>query len=60
MATYQEPEPEPGRDSSPVPKDMPDQQAGAGEDPWEVTPDEEPEEGAAPAADAPDADEPSG
>ncbi|WP_157857954.1 hypothetical protein [Streptomyces durhamensis] len=51
-------EPEPGRDNGPVPRDMPDQQAGAGADPWEVTPDEQPEDDAVPAADAPDADEP--
>ncbi|MEU6777383.1 hypothetical protein [Streptomyces sp. NPDC046759] len=52
-------EPEPGRDTNPVPRDMPDQQAGAGEDPWEAGPDEQPEDDASPAPDAPDADEPS-
>ncbi|MGQ5633592.1 MULTISPECIES: hypothetical protein [unclassified Streptomyces] len=29
---------EPERGTGPVPRDMPDQQAGAGEDPWEVRP----------------------
>ncbi|MGP2437803.1 hypothetical protein [Streptomyces sp. JW3] len=28
----------PGENGSPVPRDMPDQQADAGEDPWEVAP----------------------
>ncbi|MFF4685493.1 hypothetical protein [Streptomyces sp. NPDC001307] len=51
-------EPEPDRDDGPVPRDMPDQQAGAGEDPWEV-PREKPREAeTTPAEDAPDADEP--
>ncbi|MGW7522122.1 hypothetical protein [Streptomyces sp. NPDC054783] len=52
-------EPEPGHDTGPVPRDMPDQQAGAGEDPWEVKPDKPREQDAIPADDAPDADEPS-
>ncbi|MEV6112651.1 hypothetical protein AB0L59_09000 [Streptomyces sp. NPDC052109] len=58
MAAQREPEqgrpPGPG----PVPRDMPDQQAGAGEDRWEVTPGKPPEEDKAPAEDAPDSDEP--
>ncbi|MGW7819880.1 hypothetical protein ACWGLF_17425 [Streptomyces puniciscabiei] len=57
-------EPEPGRDTGgdagPVPRDMPDQQAGAGEDPWEVTPDKPRKREPTPADDAPDAEEPSG
>jgi hypothetical protein len=28
----------PGENGDPVPRDMPDQQAGAGEDPWEAAP----------------------
>ena len=28
----------PGEDPDPVPRDMPDQQADEGEDPWEVSP----------------------
>ncbi|MER7194608.1 hypothetical protein [Streptomyces flaveolus] len=28
----------PGENGVPVPRDMPDQQAGAGEDPWEAAP----------------------
>ncbi|CAL9345675.1 hypothetical protein SUDANB6_00361 [Streptomyces sp. enrichment culture] len=28
----------PGENGAPVPRDMPDQQAGAGEDPWDVAP----------------------
>lgn len=51
-------EPEPDRDSGPVPRDMPDQQAGAGEDPWEVPPAKPRKPEAIPADDAPDADEP--
>ncbi|MFM9588541.1 hypothetical protein ACKI1J_03410 [Streptomyces scabiei] len=51
----------PGEHPDPVPRDMPDQQAHEGEDPWEVTPgraggdgrDEGPREG----ADVPDTDE---
>ncbi|MBD0420140.1 hypothetical protein H0H10_13340 [Streptomyces sp. TRM S81-3] len=36
----------PGESGSPVPRDMPDQQAGMGEDPWEVAPAEAgPEQG---------------
>ncbi|MQY34106.1 hypothetical protein SRB17_20720 [Streptomyces sp. RB17] len=59
MAAQREPEPE--RDTGPVPRDMPDQQAGTGDDPWEVRPRKprEPrEQDVAPAEDAPDADEP--
>ncbi|MFF3918056.1 hypothetical protein ACFYZB_32055 [Streptomyces sp. NPDC001852] len=53
-------EPEPDRDTGPVPRDMPDQQAGVGKDPWEVTPEKPRKHEATPAEDAPDADEPSG
>ncbi|MET9777239.1 hypothetical protein ABZ023_23715 [Streptomyces sp. NPDC006367] len=28
----------PGENGAPVPRDMPDQQAGSGEDPWETAP----------------------
>ncbi|MDQ0809336.1 hypothetical protein QFZ63_001050 [Streptomyces sp. B3I7] len=28
----------PGENGDPVPRDLPDQQAGAGEDPWEAAP----------------------
>jgi hypothetical protein len=52
-------EPEPGRDTGPIPRDMPDQQAGTGEDPWEVTPGEPPEEDKASGEDVPDGEEPS-
>ncbi|MDC0765456.1 hypothetical protein [Streptomyces sp. HD] len=41
--------------SGPVPKDPPDQQADAGEDPWEVP--VEPADGATEADDVPDTDE---
>lgn len=51
-------EPEQGRDAGPVPRDMPDQQAGAGEDRWEVPPAKPREHEVTPADDAPDADEP--
>ncbi|MEU9479014.1 hypothetical protein [Streptomyces sp. NPDC048191] len=53
-------EPEPGRHpgAGPVPRDMPDQQAGAGEDRWEITPDEPSEDDKTPAEDAPGRDEP--
>lgn len=55
----------PGEQGDPVPRDLPDQQAGPGEDPWEaaptrVTDDEENAESDEPAADAtdfPDTDE---
>lgn len=59
----------PGEHGDPVPRDLPDQQAGAGEDPWEAAPtraaddDEEnaenagSDEPAADAADVPDTDE---
>ncbi|MEU7057206.1 hypothetical protein [Streptomyces sp. NPDC046197] len=53
----------PGENGAPVPRDMPDQQSGAGEDPWEVTPEgegaeaEEEDHGSAgPADDVPDTD----
>lgn len=29
---------DPGENGAPVPRDMPDQQAGPGEDPWDVAP----------------------
>ncbi|WP_159032935.1 hypothetical protein [Streptomyces fodineus] len=57
MAAQQEPEP--GRETGPVPRDMPDQQAGTGEDPWEVTPARPPEDEKVPADEVPDTDEPS-
>ncbi|MEU3853538.1 hypothetical protein [Streptomyces sp. NPDC029554] len=62
----------PGENGDPVPRDMPDQQADAGEDPWEVAPrfsgtgkDDGADEDRAgradgsdePAADVPDTDE---
>ncbi|WP_369198005.1 hypothetical protein [Streptomyces djakartensis] len=60
----------PGENGEPVPRDMPDQQADAGEDPWEVAPrfsadaddespaDESPDdEAGGPAGDVPDTDE---
>ncbi|MGW2486020.1 hypothetical protein ACWCV9_02205 [Streptomyces sp. NPDC001606] len=43
-------EPEPGRQEPPVPRDMPDQQAGGGDDPWDVG-------SGRPADDEPDEDE---
>lgn len=55
----------PGEHGDPVPRDLPDQQADGGEDPWEVTPDrgkgdsrdaEEPEE-TTESTDVPDTDE---
>ncbi|MEU6808007.1 hypothetical protein ABZ920_03125 [Streptomyces sp. NPDC046831] len=52
----------PGENGTPVPRDMPDQQAGADEDRWEVAPDreggDERQEGreAEPATDVPDTD----
>lgn len=45
---------------APVPRDMPDQQAGAAEDPWDAAdPDrqDQPKEPDAPATDIPDTDE---
>ncbi|MGW3206906.1 hypothetical protein [Streptomyces sp. NPDC001135] len=48
-------ETDPGHDRGPVPRDMPDQQAGAGEDPWEVAPDRPGAEDT--ADDVPDTDE---
>jgi hypothetical protein len=56
----------PGENGDPVPRDMPDQQADAGEDPWEVAPrftgtgkDREADENEAdePVDDVPDTDE---
>ncbi|MFE6412008.1 hypothetical protein ACFVOR_34335 [Streptomyces sp. NPDC057837] len=59
----------PGENSDPVPRDMPDQQADAGEDPWEVAPRftgtgkddgdraEEADGSGEPAQDVPDTDE---
>lgn len=55
----------PGENGDPVPRDLPDQQADAGEDPWEVTParatDDEGDEDAttdtADPTDVPDTDE---
>lgn len=45
----------PDRTGEPVPRDPPDQQADAGEDPWEVP--VEPADGATEADDVPDTDE---
>jgi hypothetical protein len=54
----------PGENGAPVPRDLPDQQADAGEDPWDVAPGlaaredagtDEDEDGA--ATDVPDTDE---
>lgn len=48
----------PGENGEPVPRDMPDQQAGAGEDPWEVAPEHDDADGEeAPVTDVPDTDE---
>ncbi|MDX3523476.1 hypothetical protein [Streptomyces scabiei] len=52
----------PGEHPDPVPRDMPDQQAHEGEDPWEAAPGhaggDERDEGRAPeGADVPDTDE---
>lgn len=48
----------PGENGEPVPRDMPDQQAHEGDDPWEVAP-ESADTGAEdePATDVPDTDE---
>ncbi|SNX65617.1 hypothetical protein SAMN06272735_7456 [Streptomyces sp. TLI_55] len=46
----------PGPDGEPVPRDLPDQQAGQGEDRWDATP-EPPDENGEPATDVPDTDE---
>ncbi|MFD5626648.1 hypothetical protein [Streptomyces sp. NPDC127072] len=42
--------------TDPVPRDMPDQQVQEGEDPWDVAPRFEPDDGE-PAGDVPDTDE---
>ncbi|MEU6669077.1 hypothetical protein [Streptomyces sp. NPDC046727] len=46
---------EPGSGESPVPRDLPDQQAGPGEDPWDAEPghafDDEPDEDVVPDPD---------
>ncbi|MFI6034900.1 hypothetical protein ACIBBD_12185 [Streptomyces sp. NPDC051315] len=50
----------PGENGTPVPRDLPDQQADAGEDPWEVAParaDVDEAEDEEPATDVPDTDE---
>ncbi|GGU01717.1 hypothetical protein [Streptomyces coeruleorubidus] len=56
----------PGENGEPVPRDMPDQQADAGEDPWEVAPrftgtgkdgKDDGDEADEPAGDVPDTDE---
>ncbi|MFI5683373.1 hypothetical protein [Streptomyces sp. NPDC051636] len=44
-----------GEGGSPVPRDMQDQQAHTGEDPWEVAPDQATDDSA--AEDVPDTDE---
>jgi hypothetical protein len=52
----------PGENGAPVPRDLPDQQAHTGEDPWEVAPeragsDVTDEDEGAPGTDVPDTDE---
>ncbi|MFE4052538.1 hypothetical protein [Streptomyces sp. YIM B13518] len=54
----------PGENGAGVPRDLPDQQAGAGEDPWEVAPgaaerrsEDEADEPEEPESDVPDTDE---
>jgi hypothetical protein len=52
----------PGEHPDPVPRDLPDQQASEGEDPWEVAPtratgDERDEDAARDGSDVPDTDE---
>ncbi|MER6160109.1 hypothetical protein ABT147_31905 [Streptomyces sp. NPDC001868] len=52
----------PGEHADPVPRDMPDQQANEGEDPWEVAPtratdDERDEDATGEDTDVPDTDE---
>ncbi|MFF8970114.1 hypothetical protein [Streptomyces sp. NPDC014995] len=50
----------PGENGTPVPRDLPDQQADAGEDPWEVAParaDEDEATDEEPSTDVPDTDE---
>ncbi|MGV9455396.1 hypothetical protein [Streptomyces sp. NPDC003635] len=44
------------RNSEPVPRDLPDQQAGEGEDPWDIDVDPEPSEEDR-GGEVPDADE---
>jgi hypothetical protein len=48
----------PGENGTPVPRDLPDQQAHAGDDPWDAEPSEDTGEGEEePATDVPDTDE---
>lgn len=48
----------PGENGDPVPRDMPDQQAHGGDDPWDVVPQGSDQNGeGAPATDVPDTDE---
>ncbi|MGW4024796.1 hypothetical protein [Streptomyces sp. NPDC005009] len=54
----------PGENGAGVPRDLPDQQAGAGEDPWEVAPgaaeresEDKADEPKGPEPDVPDTDE---
>ncbi|MPY50617.1 hypothetical protein [Streptomyces acidicola] len=48
----------PGANGEPVPRDMPDQQAHGGDDPWDVVPEDgDPNGEATPATDVPDTDE---
>ncbi|MFJ4621772.1 hypothetical protein [Streptomyces sp. NPDC088812] len=47
----------PGENGPPVPRDLPDQQASEGEDPWEVAPGEDEGTDEESAADVPDTDE---
>ncbi|SHH58185.1 hypothetical protein [Streptomyces sp. 3214.6] len=44
----------PGEDGAPVPRDLPDQQADGGEDPWDAAAPESPDEA---AQEVPDTDE---
>ncbi|MFH8798524.1 hypothetical protein ACH4F6_02815 [Streptomyces sp. NPDC017936] len=47
-----------GENGPPVPRDLPDQQAGTGEDPWEAAPGGEQEnQDEEPSTDVPDTDE---
>ncbi|MEW2048243.1 hypothetical protein [Streptomyces sp. NPDC005476] len=46
-----------GESSAPIPRDLPDQQAGQEEDPWDIGDSEQPEEISEEAQDVPDTDE---
>ncbi|MFJ1807317.1 MULTISPECIES: hypothetical protein [unclassified Streptomyces] len=47
----------PGESGAPIPRDLPDQQAGEGEDPWDIGDSEQPDEASNEAPDVPDTDE---